>query len=56
VDGVRYVITGGAGAPLAEQLPKEGAVYNFLLVHVAPDGVRMEVSKLVEGKWIRSAL
>ncbi|MCP4643674.1 MAG: hypothetical protein GY851_24725, partial [bacterium] len=34
VDGVRYTITGGAGASLSSALPKEGQVHNYVVVHV----------------------
>jgi predicted phosphodiesterase len=54
VDGVRYTITGGAGANLAESLKKEGQVHNFVVVHVTPQGVRDEVVKEINGEWVRS--
>ncbi len=39
-DGVRYTITGGAGADLTSRLTKEGRVHNFVLVRVTPEGLR----------------
>lgn len=56
VDGVRYTITGGAGANLAESLKKEGQVHNFVVVHVTPEGVRSEVVKKTNGQWTRSEI
>ena len=56
VDGVRYTITGGAGANLAESLKKEGQVHNFVVVHVTPQGVRNEVVKEIDGEWVRSEI
>ena len=56
VDGVRYTITGGAGANLADSLKKEGQVHNFVVVHVAPEGVRTEVVKEIDGEWVRSEI
>lgn len=56
VDGVRYTITGGAGANLAESLKKEGQVHNYVVVHVRPQGVRSEVVKKINGQWVRSEI
>ena len=50
---VRYTISGGAGANLAEQLPEEGKVYNYVVVHVGPDGLKQEVVKRIGEEWIR---
>lgn len=55
-DGVRYTITGGAGANLTETLGDEGMVYNYVLVHVTPDGVRAEVYKQLAGGWVPEAI
>lgn len=56
IDGVRHTITAGAGAPLSSDLGPEGGVFNFVLVHVGPGGVRTEVFRLVDGRWVRSEL
>lgn len=56
VDGVRYTITGGAGANLADELKPEGRVHNFVVVHVTPDGLRNEVVKRVDGVWVREPI
>ncbi|MBI2432689.1 MAG: metallophosphoesterase [Candidatus Hydrogenedentes bacterium] len=53
LDGVRYIITGGAGANLAERLPEEGRVHNYVLVHVQPAAVKFEVVRLVGNEWVR---
>lgn len=49
IDGVTYVITGGAGSPLY-QIPgyydeQGGSFHHFVRVHVSPDGVRDEIVK-----------
>lgn len=59
--GVRYVLTGGAGAPLYEQTAP-GNFYHVVLVEAGPDGLRETVHKL-DGtsfvidprKWISGA-
>lgn len=55
-DGVRYTVTGGAGASLTESLGEEGGVHNFIVVHVTPDGLKEEVMRLVDGQWVRSPI
>jgi 3',5'-cyclic AMP phosphodiesterase CpdA len=56
VDGLRYTITGGGGAPLATTLGEEGNVYNYIVVHVTADGLRYEVVRLLEGEWRRDQI
>lgn len=51
IDGVRYTITGGGGANLATQLGEEGAVHNFVLVKVGPEGLTQEVHKYINETW-----
>lgn len=53
IDGVQYTITGGGGANLTDALGEEGRVYNYVLITVAPEGVRNEVLKFVGGEWVR---
>jgi predicted phosphodiesterase len=55
MDGVQYTITGGGGANLAEELPPGGAVHNYVVIHVSPEGVRREVVKLIDEEWQREA-
>jgi predicted phosphodiesterase len=54
LDGVRYIITGGGGAPLTQTLGAEGKVHNFVLVHVAPSGMTWEVFRLRGEEWVQS--
>lgn len=56
VNGVRYTITGGGGAPLATTLGDEGNVYNYVVVHVTADRLRYEVVRLIEGEWRRDLI
>jgi len=44
-DGVRYYITGGAGANLYEP-PELGGFHHFLLVHVSPKGVKVQLKRI----------
>jgi hypothetical protein len=53
IDGVRYTLTAGAGAPLSGRLPSESRLYNYVIVHVTPDGLRREVVYLRDGEWLR---
>ncbi|MBN2309937.1 MAG: metallophosphoesterase [Candidatus Hydrogenedentes bacterium] len=55
IDGVRYTLSAGAGAPLSDRLPPEGQVYNYMVLHVSPDGLREEVVYLDPDsrEWIR---
>jgi predicted phosphodiesterase len=43
IDGVRYIVTGGAGAPLD---PSPHAYFHYVLVTVSPAGVRDRVIRL----------
>ncbi len=45
VDGIRYYITGGGGAPLYE-LPEKGGVYHYLLVTVRGEKAVVELRRL----------
>ncbi len=56
VDGVRYTVTGGAGAELTDNLGPEGGVHNFVLVRVGPAGVRTDVLRMAAGRWDRAGL
>lgn len=53
IDGVRYTITAGAGAPLAEQFARENRLYHYVVVHVRPDGLSREVVYMRDGEWER---
>jgi len=54
LDGVRYTLTAGAGAPLSKRLPLEGRAYNYVVVRVSPDGLQRELVRLVDGEWVRT--
>jgi 3',5'-cyclic AMP phosphodiesterase CpdA len=54
VDGVRYTITGGGGAPLDKTLAEDGGVRNYVVVHVTSQGIKREVVRLLDGNWVRS--
>lgn len=55
VDGVRYTLTAGAGAPLSRQLVQQGGTYNYVVIHVTPNGLRREVVRNVGDNWTRSS-
>ena len=52
-DDVRYTVSGGGGGALSQRLPAKDRAYNYLLVHVQPEGVRTEVVKWVGEQWAR---
>ena len=55
IDGVRYTLTAGAGAPLSTRLPEEGQIYHLLMMEVSPEGLSQELYHLVPGslEWER---
>lgn len=55
IDGVRYTLTAGAGAPLSTRLPEEGRIYHYLLMRVAPSGLTQELVYMDRqtGEWRR---
>ncbi len=53
IDDVRYTLTAGAGAPLSGRLSHEHRLYNYVIVHVTPDGLLREVVYLRDGEWLR---
>ena len=58
IDGVRYTLTAGAGAPLSKRLPEEARIYHLMVVHVSPDGISQELVRLVPGslEWAREKM
>ncbi|MFA6241905.1 MAG: metallophosphoesterase [Candidatus Hydrogenedentales bacterium] len=56
IDGVRYTISGGAGADLTTSLGKTGNVHNYIVVQVGPDGVKSYVVRKLDGSWTRSLM
>jgi len=53
VEGVRYTLTAGAGAPLCKELPQGAQVHHYVLVEAGPRGIRREVVRCIGGEWIR---
>ena len=53
IDGVRYTLTAGGGAPLSERLPEEARIFHYLVIHVGPEGLRQELVYAEEGNWPR---
>jgi 3',5'-cyclic AMP phosphodiesterase CpdA len=53
VDGVRYTLTAGAGAPLSKRLPIESQVHNYVAIRVNGDGFKREVVRDTNGVWSR---
>jgi len=53
LDGVRYTLTAGGGAPLSGRLAKQGQAYNYVLLRVSPEGVQRTVVRVLEGEWVR---
>lgn len=53
VDGVRYTLTAGAGAPLSKGLPQEAQVHHYVLIETGPQGLKREVVRWIGGEWIR---
>jgi len=58
LDGVRYTLSAGAGAPLSERLPEESRIYHLLVVRVSPEGLSQELVHLVPGSldWARQTI
>ena len=53
MDGVRYTLTAGGGAPFSQQLPPEARIYHYVLIHIGPEGMKREVVYLSQGQWVR---
>lgn len=53
VDGVRYIVSAGGGAPLSGRLPEEGQAHCYVVVHVSSTGLRMEYIRLIGAQWLR---
>jgi hypothetical protein len=45
-NGIEYVLTGGAGAPLYDQLGKSAAIHNYIMVNAGAEGLTDELVKL----------
>ncbi len=53
MDGVRYTLTAGGGAPLSGRLAREGRAYNYIVLRVKPTGVRRTVVRGRDEDWWR---
>lgn len=53
IDGVRYTLTAGAGAPFSKQLPLEARVHHYVVIRVTREGLQREVVRCIDGRWIR---
>ncbi len=53
MDGVRYTLTAGAGAPLSKRLPPGAQVNNYVVLHVDDHGCRREVVRRINDEWVR---
>jgi 3',5'-cyclic AMP phosphodiesterase CpdA len=56
MEGVRYYITGGAGAELYSDFKWLDPFHHYIVVHVDPDNVWQELVRLDGDQWIRSKL
>ena len=58
MDGVRYTLTAGGGAPFSERLPAEARVYHYMLIHVTPNGATEELVYYdpTTGEWPRKQI
>lgn len=53
IDGVRYTLTAGAGAPLSKRLPAASRMHHYVVIRVDRDGLRREVVRFIDGEWSR---
>ena len=53
IDGVRYTLTAGAGAPLCKQLPAESRVHHYVAIRVDGERFEREVVRRIDGQWRR---
>ncbi len=54
LDGVRYTLTAGGGAPLSRHLAEANSVHNYVVLDVSPEGVRRFVARRRgDGAWER---
>ena len=54
LDGVRYTLTAGGGAPLSGRLAKEGQAFNYVVLRVSPGGVQRTVVRGRDDAWTRT--
>ncbi len=53
IDGVRYTLTAGGGAPLSNRLAKDGHAHNYVVLRVTPTAVRRTVVRRRGEDWTR---
>lgn len=53
-DGVRYIITGGAGAGIHNNMDWLGKFYHYVVVEASVEGVNLDLVRLEGDQWIRS--
>jgi Icc-related predicted phosphoesterase len=53
IDGVRYTLTAGAGAPLSKRLTDDAQVHNYVVIDVDENGLKREVVRCINDTWIR---
>ena len=53
IDGVRYTLSAGAGAPLCKQLPAEARVHHYIAIRVDCGQFEREVIRSIDGQWRR---
>ena len=58
IDGVRYTLTAGGGAPFSKRLPEEARIFHYMTIHVTPQGLSEELvyRDRDTGDWRRKAV
>ena len=58
IDGVRYTLTAGGGAPFSARLPDEARIFHYLALHVTPNGVSQELiwMDVAANQWRRQKI
>lgn len=51
IDGVRYTLTGGGGAPLSRRLDKSNRHYHLINMKLTPSGIERELFFYRDKKW-----
>ncbi len=54
VDGVRYTLTAGGGAPLSKRVRGEDPAYHYLVRRVTTEGVDRELVRMSSSGWVRA--
>jgi len=53
IDGVRYTLTAGGGAPLSSRLAPGGQYHHYVVLRVTGAEIEREVVRLKGGAWVR---